>query len=78
MTPSRVNREITGEKLRLADDSGEELGVFSLEDALELAKSRGQDLIEIDADEQPPLCKVMDYGKYRWQLQQAQKDRAHD
>jgi len=75
---TRVNGKITAKKLHAIDDSGEDLGVLLLADALNLARSRGQDLIEIDAEAQPPLCMVVDYGKYRWQLQEAQKDRAHD
>jgi translation initiation factor IF-3 len=78
MMPGRINGEISAEEVRVIDERGEDLGVFSLADALSLARSRGEDLIEIDAEEEPPLCRVMDYGTYRWQLQQAQKDRAHD
>jgi len=78
MMSGRVNGKISAKEVRIVDESGEELGVFCLADGLSLARSRGEDLIEIDAEEEPPLCRVMDYGKYRWQLQQSQKDRAHD
>ena len=74
----RINGKISAKQVRIVDESGNELGVFSLADALSLARSRGDDLIEIEAEEEPPLCRVMDYGKYRWQLQQAQNDRAHE
>jgi len=78
MMPGRVNGKITAKQVRVVEESGDDLGVFFLGDALNLAKSRGEDLIEIDAREEPPLCRIMDYGKYRWQLQQAEKDREHD
>ena len=78
MMLGRVNGKISAKEVRIVDESGEDLGVFSLADALSLARGRGEDLIEVDPEEEPPLCRVMDYGKYRWQLQQAQKDRARD
>jgi len=78
MIQPRVNGTIKAKVVRVADKTDNHLGVFSLADALNLARSRGEDLIEIGPDEEPPLCKVMDFGEYRWQLQQIQKDRAHD
>jgi len=78
MTLARVNHRITAKEVRVIDKAGDDLGVFSLADALSLAMSRGEDLIEIGPEDAPPLCQVMDYGLYRWQLEQAQRDRQHD
>ena len=78
MMPARVNGKITATRVRLIDDAGGELGVLTLERALDLARSRGEDLVEVGPDETPPLCQLIDYGKYRWRLQQAREDRKHD
>ena len=78
MMQARVNGRITAREVRVIDDSGGELGVLALSQALDLARSRGVDLIEVGPDDTPPLCQIMDYGKFRWQLQQARKDREHD
>jgi len=78
MMPARVNGKITATRVRLIDDAGGELGVLTLERALDLARSRGEDLVEVGPDDTPPLCQLIDYGKYRWRLQQALEDRKHD
>lgn len=75
---ARVNGQITAHEVRLVSEDGVELGVHSLTAALKLARSREEDLVEIDPDSSPPVCQVIDYGKYRFRLQQAQKDREHD
>ena len=78
MIQARVNGKIRATQVRIVDKEGEELGVFPLGEALSLAQDRSEDLIEIGPDEDPPLCKVMDYGEYRWRLLPGEKDRAHD
>jgi translation initiation factor IF-3 len=78
MMRARVNGRITARVVRVIDEFGEELGVLTLSRALDLARSRGEDLIEVGPDDKPPLCQIMDYGKYSWQVQQARKDREHD
>ncbi|PYJ55908.1 MAG: hypothetical protein DME24_23775 [Verrucomicrobia bacterium] len=78
MMPARVNGKITATRVRLIDDAGGELGVLTLERALDLALSRGEDLVEVGPDDTPPLFQLIDYGKYRWRLQQAREDRKHD
>jgi translation initiation factor IF-3 len=78
MIPARVNGRIRATRVRVVDKEGAELGVFPLGAALSLARDRREDLIEIGPEEEPLLCQVMDYGEYRWRLQQQQKDRAHD
>ena len=61
MISDRVNGRIRARQVRVIDKTGNQLGVFSLADALKLAQSRSEDLIEIDSEEVPPVCQVMDY-----------------
>jgi len=51
------------------DDEGEQLGVISLDAALEAADDRGLDLVEVSPNASPPVCRIMDYGKYKYQAQ---------
>ena len=73
----RINNNIRATELRLIEGDGTNLGIFSLADALALAQERGVDLIEINPDAKPPICKVMEYGKYQYELKKkAQKAKA--
>jgi len=58
----------------LIDKDGEQLGVLSLQDALAKAESSGLDLVEIAPNAEPPVCKVIDYGKYRYQVTKKEKE----
>lgn len=62
----RVNREIRVPKVRVVLEDGEMLGVMSSRDALDAAQQRGLDLVEISPNAQPPVCKIMDFGKYKY------------
>lgn len=64
----RINREIRAKELRVIGKEGENLGVLSLEDALRNAEEAGLDLIEISPNAIPPVAKVMDYGKFQYEL----------
>ena len=75
---ARVNLQITASEVRLISEDGADLGVFSRAAALELVRLRRVDLVEVDPDSTPPICQVIDYGKYQYRLQQAREDRAHD
>jgi len=75
---ARVNGQIKASQVTLIDEDGADLGVFSLSDALALARSQGIDLVEIHPDSTPPVCQVIDYGKYQYQLQQRRNDRDHE
>ena len=55
--------------MRLVDNSGEMLGVMSTDKAIKLAKQAGFDLVEISPNAKPPVCKIMDYGKFRYEQQ---------
>lgn len=60
---------ITVAEVRLIDDTGENLGVMSAEDAIERAFDAGLDLVEISPNVDPPVCKVLDYGKFKYEEQ---------
>lgn len=64
----RINDEIGAPKVRLIDASGAQLGIVSIQDAKKLSVEAGLDLVELSPDAQPPVCRVMDYGKYKFQL----------
>lgn len=70
----RINSQIRATELRVLDANGENLGIFPLTEALEMAKERGVDLIEINALSKPVIAKIMDFGKYQYeQKKKAQK-----
>lgn len=63
----RVNREIRAPQVRVIDDEGVMVGVMSVPEALRIAEDKGLDLIEIAPTATPPTCKIMDYGKYKYE-----------
>lgn len=65
----RVNREITSPSIRLVDQNGNMVGVVSVAVAIGLAEKAGLDLVEISPTASPPVCKILDYGKYRYEIQ---------
>ena len=60
-------------KIRVIDEEGQQLGVMSPREAMELARQRGRDLIEIVPNASPPVCKIMDYGKYKYEMTKKEK-----
>ena len=68
-----MNNEIRAEKVRLIDDAENQVGVVTLQDALQMARERHLDLIQITEKADPPVCKLMDYGKYLYWLQKKEK-----
>jgi translation initiation factor IF-3 len=71
-----MNQEIRAEKLRVIGPSGEQLGVMGLSDALKIAEEAGVDLIEISPNADPPVAKVVDWGKFQYQkMKEQQKSR---
>jgi translation initiation factor IF-3 len=66
-TRTRINAAIKAPELRIITDSGENLGILSLADAIKAAEERKLDLIEISPKANPPIAKIMDYGKYRYE-----------
>jgi translation initiation factor IF-3 len=69
----RVNGKIRAREVRVVDVNGGQLGVLSIGDALTLARNRAVDLVEIAPNATPPVCRLVDYGKYRYE--QAKKDK---
>ncbi len=69
----RINDEITAEKVRVVDPEGNH-GIYPVEKALELAASRDLDLVEISPSASPPVCKIIDYGKFRYEQQKKEKE----
>lgn len=69
----RVNRDIRATEVRVIDEEGTMLGVFAPLDAVKIAEERGLDLIEIAPQAKPPTCRIMDYGKWRYETQQKEK-----
>ena len=64
-----INNQIRAPQVRLVDETGKQAGVVSLQEALQTAKERGLDLIQVTEKATPAVCKIMDYGKYLYWLQ---------
>lgn len=69
----QINDEIREKEVRVISADGEQLGVMSSKDAVALAESKGLDLVSIAPTAKPPVCKIMDYGKYKFELQKREK-----
>ncbi|MBW7565405.1 translation initiation factor IF-3 [Chromobacterium subtsugae] len=65
---ARINGEITAREIRLVGKEGEQIGIVSLREAMALAEEGDVDLVEISPTAQPPVCKLMDYGKYKYEM----------
>jgi translation initiation factor IF-3 len=63
-----VNREIRIREVRVIGPEGEQLGILPTADALKKAQEGGYDLVEVAPTSQPPVCRIMDYGKYKYEL----------
>ena len=70
---TRINDAIRVPRVRLIDENGEQLGLKTTDEAREYAYSKNLDLVEVAAQADPPVCRVMDYGKYRYELEQKAK-----
>ena len=73
-TGPRVNEDINAESIRVVGDDGEMLGVMSVDQALAKAESIGLDLVEISPNSDPPVCKILDYGKLKYQEQKKKSE----
>ncbi len=65
----RINEEIRAREVQLIDTTGDNKGAIDIETALGLAQAAGLDLVEIAPNSNPPVCKILDYGKYKYQAQ---------
>jgi translation initiation factor IF-3 len=70
----RVNERIRAKEIRVIDDDGKQLGILSPFDALKIALEKNLDLVEVSPTAQPPVCRIMNYGKYLYQ----QNKKAHE
>ena len=70
----QINEEIRDREIRVVTDAGEQLGIMSASDALKIAVQRNLDLVKIAPQATPPVCKIMDYGKYRFDAQKREKE----
>ena len=70
----QINEEIRDKEVRLIDAGGEQLGIMSAQKALEVAIERGMDLVKIAPQAQPPVCRIMDYGKFRFEQAKREKE----
>jgi len=68
-----INNQIRAAEIRVIDETGKQLGIMKLEEALRLARERNLDLIQVTEKVQPPVCKIMDYGKYLYQEKRKEK-----
>lgn len=70
----RVNEEITAPEVRLIDGEGTQLGVMPTSKALEIAQEQETDLVEVAPQAKPPVCRLMDYGKFLYEAQKRERD----
>ncbi len=70
----QINEQIRDSELRIIGEDGAQLGVMSAQQALELAEERGLDLVKIAPTATPPVCRIMDYGKYRFEQAKKEKE----
>ena len=70
----QINGKIRDEKVRLISSSGEQLGVVPIEQALRLAEAENLDLVKVASKADPPVCKILDYGKYRFEMSKREKE----
>ena len=69
-----LNGQIRDKEVRVISESGEQLGIMSSKDAMKLAREADLDLVKIAPKAQPPVCKIIDYGKYRYELARKEKE----
>lgn len=72
--PNKINHEIRSGTVRLTDVNGDQLGIVSLKYALNKAKELGLDLVEISSNAEPPVCRVMNYGKFLYERSKSAKE----
>ena len=71
--PTRINERIRVHEVRLIDENGQQVGIMRTQEALRYAQDRDLDLVEVAPDAKPPVCRVLDYSKYKYEQNQKQK-----
>ena len=69
-----INGQIRDKEVRVISESGEQLGIMSSKDAMKLAREADLDRVKIAPKAQPPVCKIIDYGKYKYELERKEKE----
>ena len=72
----RINRAITAQQVRLIDQNGDAVGVVSIREAMVKAREAGLDLVEVAPQAKPPVCKIINYGKLKYELQKKKSEDA--
>jgi translation initiation factor IF-3 len=70
----RVNEQIRAREIRLITDTNENIGVISTRQALQLAEERGLDLVEVSPNTEPPVCRIMDFGKFQYEKRRRERE----
>ncbi|WP_027183961.1 translation initiation factor IF-3 [Desulfovibrio inopinatus] len=70
----RRNNRIRARQVRVIADDGEQLGILQTQEALRIAQEKGLDLVEVASGAEPPVCRIMDYGKFKYQQQKRQQE----
>ena len=70
----RINEMIRVREVRLIDDEGNQLGIVATQEALRMAKDKDLDLVEVSPNANPPVCKILDYGKYKFEQEKKLRD----
>ena len=70
----QINEEIRDKEVRLISNDGEQLGIVAIQKAQEIAVEKGMDLVKIAPQAKPPVCKIMDYGKFRFEQAKREKE----
>ena len=70
----RINDDIRVREVRVIDENGQQLGIMATRDAVRIAEEHHLDLVEISTQARPPVCKILDYGKYRYEQQKREKE----
>lgn len=70
----RINEQIRVKEVRVTSNDGEQLGILSVKEALRLAQEKNLDLVEVAPNAAPPVCKIMDYGKHKYEQSKREKE----
>jgi translation initiation factor IF-3 len=70
----RINEEIRAKEIRVVSSDGEQLGIILVKDALKIALEKELDLVEVAPTAKPPVCRIMDYGKYRYEQSKRERE----
>lgn len=71
----KINNQITAVELRILDETGQNIGIMSRDEALKLAQEKGLDLVEVSASAKPPIAKIISFDKYRYQEEKKEKEK---